>query len=302
VNGFSADGYWTKGLLFVNRAMEPEETRSEDERRLWASLALEQLAKWALAKTSPSLVADPVQGDGQQLFRALGLQEGGPYVSIKAATAFKRCAAIYRPFSSSEAIAFANARNEYLHGTEVAVLTLPAEAWWSRFWSLVNVLITAHQMVPEDLVGRHRIAEVEGHLSRNAQRITHQYEAAVEAARRNLARFSEGHMLADEARRWERAAPPVVFADYELEVPCPACGDPGTAYGSTADSTEVQWPRDHDELPMVEVTFRPDLFCCPTCHLELDDYEMLTEAGLDEALTIEVEFSDRYMESEYGND
>lgn len=301
MSGFSAEGYWIKGQLFINRAMEPDDVRSEDERRLWASLALEQMAKWALARTSPTLVADPARIDGDQLFRALGLREGGPYVSVTAWTAFKRCAAIYRPFSEKEASAFAHARNEYLHGTDIALLDLPLEAWWPRFWSLVSVLLTAHQLVLEDLVDVSRLAEIELHLSHNAKRVEHQCEAAIEAARRNLDRYREGHMLTYEARRWERGGLGLTLGEeFQSEATCPACGEYGTVEGETPDREDVVWPTNMDDIPVVEVTFVPDYFSCPTCHLVLDNYELIVQAQLDDPVTIPTDRD--YAETEYGND
>jgi hypothetical protein len=303
MGGFASEGYWVKSQLFLNRALESDAARSEGERRLWASVALEQLAKWALAKTSPTLIADSTKTDGDQLFRALGLREGGPYVSVTASTAFKRCAAIYRPFNEKDAISFTNAGNEYLHGTEVALLNLSAEAWWSRFWSLVNVLLAAHHQVFDELVPASRRAEIEGHLARNAKRLEHQCEVAIKAARRNLARYREGHMLADEARRWEQGG---LYLGrgflYESEVPCPACGDYGTAEGENARREDVVWSDDPDEVAagVVIVTIAPEFFSCPTCHLVLESIELIEQAKLDEPLTIMANRS--YVETEFGND
>lgn len=302
MTAFRAEAFWIKARLFINRAMEPGDARSEDERRLWASLALELLAKWALAETSPALVADPVKDGGDQLFMALGLREGGPSVTVQASTAFKRCQAIYHPFNAQDASKFSNARNEYLHGSEIALLAIPADVWWSRYWSLVNVLLTAHQRVLEDLVGSLRVAEVEAHLARNAERNKQQYEAAVQAARRNLARYRGDQMSATEARRWELSAGPGITARYHVEVECPACGELGTAESEDAQSREVVWSDDpHDSYPTVEVTFVPDYFTCPVCHLSLDDYELVELAGLAEEHTIETD-EPAYEEPEYGND
>jgi hypothetical protein len=281
--------------------MEPGDNRSEDERRLWASLALEQLAKWALALTSPTLVADPVNAGGEQLLKALGLRDGGPYVSVTASTAFKRCAAVYKPFSESDALKFSGARNEYLHGTEIAVLKTPFDAWWSRFWSLMNVLLVAHQLTMEDLVGGARLAEVEAHLARNAKRITHQYEAAIEAARRNLGRYNDHQMLADEAARWERADDGRYMWTYADSADCPACGALGVLEADDADDKEVHWPEDPDDYPSVDAVFTPEHFACPRCHLSLDGWELLAEAGLADQVRVATDESP-YEDSEYGND
>jgi hypothetical protein len=57
--------------MFLNRAMDEQEARSFDERALWATLALELLAKAALARTSPVLIAEPTE-EGTNLLIADG--------------------------------------------------------------------------------------------------------------------------------------------------------------------------------------------------------------------------------------
>lgn len=304
MSAFRAEDFLNKGKLFLNRAMEPDEVRSEDERRLWASLALEVLAKWALAETSPTLVADPQRGDGEQLYMALGIREGGPYVSVTASTAFKRCAAIYHPFNDKAAIGFANARNEYLHGAELAILRLPNDAWWSRFWSLVNVLITAHGYTMYDVVGPAHVRAVEEHLRRNAKRITEQTAAAIAAAKRNMARRDSGTFSAREADLWNRHWLGRIGFTYSAEAECPACGDSGVLEADEADGKEVVYPDTEwvgNDEPYVEVTFTPGYFSCPNCHLILESFELVSEAGLEETVKIATE-EPWYRESEYGND
>lgn len=300
MTAFRAEAFFVKARLFVNRAMEPGDARSEDERRLWAALALELLAKWALAETSPVLVADPAKDGGDQLFMALGLKEAGPTVTVQATTAFKRCQSIYHPFNAQDAAKFSTARNEYLHGSEIALLAIPADLWWSRYWSLVNVLLTAHQRVLEDLVGSARVAEVEAHLARNAERNQQQYEAAVEAARRNLARYQGEQMSAAEARRWEHFWHET--KNYDAEVECPACGAMGTAGSDDAQNKDVTWSDDaYETYPTIEVTFVPDFFSCPKCHLVLDNYDLIEVAEMNEEHIIETD-EPIYDEPEYGND
>ncbi|MGW6006752.1 hypothetical protein ACWFNS_09010 [Oerskovia enterophila] len=300
MSAFDADAFWVKARLFVNRAMEPGDERSQDERRLWAALALELLAKWALAETSPTLVADPVNAGGDQLLKALGLKEGGLSVTVSASTAFKRCQSIYRPFSEQDASKFSKARNDYLHGAEFALVGPPDNAWWSRYWSLIHVLLTAHERPIDDFVGSARVAEVEEHLARNAMRTKHQFEAAVEAARRNLARFEAGQMTAIETQRWALLSDRRAWLSYSDQATCPACGALGTVESDDALDRNVSYEYD-DGYATVDVTFVPDHFSCPKCHLLLDDHELITEAGLDEEHVVPSD-EDPYDEGEYGND
>ncbi|MFD6178475.1 MULTISPECIES: hypothetical protein [unclassified Isoptericola] len=303
MTAFDPQAFWAKATLFLNRAMEPGDMRSEDERRLWASLALEQLAKWALAETSPVLVADPVIGDGGQLLRALGLRESVGSVTVGASTAFKRCEVIYRPFSAKDATKFSEARNEHLHGPEIALIGIPAEAWWMRFWSLVDILLSAHGQSPIDLVGSARSAEVEEHISRSAKAIEKRAEALVAGAQRNLKRYDDGLMSGTEQKRWDRVtkAPMGVGLKYNAEATCPACEATGYIEGDYPESEEYQSPEDYDESPSLEVEFYADYFMCPNCHLVLETAELVVAGGIDGLFTVYTE-APEYYEPEYGND
>lgn len=304
VNPYLADPFWLKARLFVNRAMEPGEVRSEDERRLWAALALEQLAKWALAETSPVLVVDPVSDGGSQLFKALGLQEGSKNVTAQAKTVFARCAQIYRPFDEREAMKIAGTRNEYLHGPDMDLLRLPDFVWWSKYWSLMNVLLTSHQRQIGDFVGPSRVSEVENHLAQNNQRIKEQYEAALGAAQRNLNRHESGIMTTSEKIRWDNRMMNDPLFLYAGPAECPACGAIGAVQSDYADSKEISWIDEGDgpaRYPIVEVTFLPDYFSCRNCHLILDDYELVEQAGLNAPVTMETD-EEPFAEGEYGND
>lgn len=74
---YDHEALWLKAKLFINRAMDDDGYRSFDEQLLWASLALELLAKAALARVSPLLIVEPTE-DGTNLLIASGLVKGDP--------------------------------------------------------------------------------------------------------------------------------------------------------------------------------------------------------------------------------
>ena len=132
---FDDEALWLKAKLFLNRAMDPDSHRSFDEQAFWASASLELLAKAALAKQSPILIAVPDEG-GANLLMAIGLIEGtAKFNSISANTIFKRCERAFKPFSGIDAQRLADARNEYLHGAAVGFMPLTPDSWWPRFWA-----------------------------------------------------------------------------------------------------------------------------------------------------------------------
>ncbi len=147
---FIEEALWLKARLFINRAMDSDENRNFDEQVLWASLALELLAKAALARVSPLLIALPNE-EGTNLLIASGLVEGeATFHSAPAKTIFTRCAKAFRPFSLREATAIAAGRNDYLHGGTATVTALPPAAWWPRFWAQVDILLTAQDKGVDD--------------------------------------------------------------------------------------------------------------------------------------------------------
>jgi hypothetical protein len=116
---------WVKAKLFLNHAMDLNDPRTFDERALWASLALELLAKAALSRVSPLLIAAPTE-DGTSLLIASGLVEGeARFNSVKAHTLYSRCHKAFKPFNQQEAQAIGNARNEYLHGGGLGFTGIP---------------------------------------------------------------------------------------------------------------------------------------------------------------------------------
>ena len=136
-----------KTRLFLNHAMDPEEPRTFDERALWASLALELLAKAALSRVSPLLIASPNE-EGNNILVASGLVQGeARFTSVQAHTLFSRCAKAFKPFNAEEARAIANARNDYLHGAAPTFTVIPESAWWPRYWAQAHILIDRKSVV-----------------------------------------------------------------------------------------------------------------------------------------------------------
>lgn len=304
-NPYAPLGFWVKAKLFINRALEPTASSSEDERRMWAALGLELLAKWALAETSPALVVDPVADGGRSLLSALDLKEEASGVTAGAKTIFSRCAQIFHQFDEKSAGQISGARNDYLHGAGVEILALPEKAWWPNYWSLINVLLTSQQRSLESLVGFSELRNVNQQLELHRNRVKEQYESAVEAARRSLKRFEDGTMSAREKSRWDSLLRQDPQLSYRMQVECPACDSIGEVQSDYAETKEIAWwsesDNEYERYPYVEITFEPDFYICPNCHLFLDEPQLLECAGLDEQAIIESD-EEPYIEGEYGND
>ena len=87
---YDHDALWLKAKMFINRAMDDGDMRSPDEKSLWAALSLELLGKAALARVSPTLIAEPTD-DVVHVLIASGLIRGdGRFISARAQTSAKK--------------------------------------------------------------------------------------------------------------------------------------------------------------------------------------------------------------------
>lgn len=91
---------------------------------------------------------------------------------------------------------------------------------------------------------------------------------------------------------------------YSVAETCPACGGTGTLEGDDDSNRSYEYEPSGDPHDPVWVTATvavpTDYFSCPTCHLVLDTYELIEQAGLPAGFTA-VE-DDPPPEQEYGND
>jgi hypothetical protein len=293
-----------KAKLFINRAMDDDESRSFDEQALWASLALELLAKAALARVNPLLIAEPTE-DGSNLLMASGLMEGDArFTSVKAKTLFTRCQRSFKPFNLAEAAKITNARNEYLHGGGVGFATLPPHAWWPRYWAQAVILISALDMDIGDFVGTDREDTVTAHLSQNAKNVEHRTEALIERAKQRLSQYRSGTLPAKVAAEWKPGSMDVdAGLKYRTVETCPACGAEGRLEGEMVSDTDYHYERISEEDYEVSVSITVDsaYFSCSTCLLILNGYELIVQAGLPETFETEGD-PDDFIEPDYGND
>jgi hypothetical protein len=299
---YAEEALWEKARLFINLAMDNDPQRSFDEQALWASLSLELLAKAALARVSPLLIATPNE-EGTNLLIASGLVEGqASFHSVPAKTVFTRCARAFRPFSLKEASTIAAGRNEYLHGGAATLTLLPPEAWWPRYWAQAVILLTAQDKEIEDFVGADRVSVVEEHLERNREHIEERVTALIERAKQRLILHDSGRMTARMEAEWN-AFNAFAGLAHSGDATCPACGETGRLEGEDVTSYEIEGerigPDDYDVW--ANLTVSPDYFACDNCHLVLDRYELV------EAAELPTEFNDfgdpaDYYEPDYGND
>lgn len=301
---YDHEALWSKAKVFLNRAMDPDSGRAFDEQALWAAAALELLGKAALARVSPLLIAEPNE-EGVNILIATGLIEGdASFASVRASTIFKRCQRAFRPFSADDALKFAHARNEYLHGPGIPFMTLPPHVWWPRFWALASILVTAQDRDIQELVGRDRTAVVERHLEQNAKNIEDRTEALIARAVQRLGQYRAGTLPAKIQIEWQSKLDLSARLRYNVPETCPACGALGTLEGDDSSDMTLKVEYDKEGFPedvWAMGTVPAEHFSCSNCHLVLDRYELIQQAGLPETFEV-IDAHPDLGEGEYGND
>lgn len=301
-NSYDHEALWLKAKLFLSWALEDGEPRTFDERALWASMALELLAKAALSKLSPLLIAVPTEEGANILIEAGLISRDARFESIQASTLFKRCARAYKPLNDAHGITIAQARNNFVHGGEAVFTKIPPEAWWPRYWAQAIILVHAQDRGIDDLVGPVHAGIVERHLATNAKNIEHRTEMLIARARQRLAQYQAGTFTAAQAAEWNRTTL-AAGQRYDTAARCPACDEQGTLEGENVADHEINVERvsEDDFEVWVEVTVDADYFSCDNCKLVLDSYELLDQAGLATSFEAIGDVSD-FAEPEYGND
>ena len=305
MTSFSPELLWTKARVFINRAMDPGDLRSFDEQALWASLSLELLAKAALSRVSPLLIAEPTT-DGANLLAASGLIPGeAVFTSVRAKTLYARCARAFQPFSGEIANKITFARNEYLHGGLVGFGAVPARVWWPQFWAQANVLVTALDKDLDDFVGASRVPIVEAYLLQNVRYIEERTESLIERARQRFEQLEAGTLPERIAAEWRRRPNPSAGLSYTAPRDCPACGfKDALVEGDFISHTETEYEQlDVDDFD-VTITHEvvAERFSCPRCHLVLEGTEFVQQANIDTEVFVEGDLSDYDYEPDYGND
>ena len=288
----------TKAKAFINRAFDAADRSSFEEAALWAALSLELLAKSALSKVNPLLIADP-NDDGKSLLIAAGISSDlAGFKTIPAKAAFSRCQRSFPPFNAAEAGRIAIERNEEMHSGGLPFAEVKQEQWWSRFWGQAVLLLNAQDESLEDFVGSDRIGAVEAYLAINVQTLALRVHLMIERATQRLV-LVQGGTLTSVAAADLSTRTIIIGPEHEGHAPCPACGAQGGLLGDYVADSDTQY--DHENYVAWEVlTVNADFFVCKQCGLLLEGPDFVRAAGLPETFEVEREMEVEY--DDYGND
>lgn len=152
--GLDAEALYTKSQIYIARGLHAKHDEEYDVYQLWASLALELLAKSSLSGVHPALVADPEHY--HSIFAACGRPIGPDIKTIAAKTLFARIGHLVPKFdqrSRQFCEQLALRRNSEIHSGESPFSGMKMSAWEGQFWFAVELLLSFQDKTLEEWLG-----------------------------------------------------------------------------------------------------------------------------------------------------
>lgn len=282
---WSADALYNKAKVFALRAHDSPFDSAQFG--FWMSLAQEILARAALAKIHPVLLADPKTEDNIQY--AFGINPKNPPRSIQAKTVFARCSVFIDGFTdkmSGYCLVLADRRNSELHSGAASFESVDNSKWLPSTYEVMEVLLRHMGRDFADFLGVKHEKHAVAVLKNRREGIKKEVQNRLSAARNQF----EARTPEWIASRKLEAAPKIEAwlsgNSKRRSCKCPACGSDAVATGETLGRSPVQI-NEHTGAITREVRVLPNAFTCAYCSLKLNDFQEMNEAGLGAIYTIQ---------------
>jgi len=293
---WEADGLLAKSKLYFERAFELGS--SDPAFPVWCHLAIELLARAAIASISPVLLAD--RRKPKALHYAIGIADLDPLEaeSVSSAELYALCERYIDNFGNAERSVCEQARkrrNAELHSATAAMIDLPP-GWLGRLFATCRVLVEHLGLKLSDLLTSEDADLVEQLIVDDAHDVQSLVREAIEQARRDVASLAKK----ERSIRVQRAhallhsnssplgddghAPSKAVGRVLREIPCPACKTPIALVGEVVTRSPARISSD-GELVEALVAI-PSELDCSVCGLRLDGISALTVAGLGDPVTL----------------
>lgn len=305
-----SEALYSKSQVYIAKGLRAKASGDLEEYQLWASLALELLAKSSLSNIHPALVADP--NHYQSLFAACGHQISPDIKTITAKTLFLRLSHVSRRFDvrvQGFCEQMSLRRNSEIHSGESPFSGMKVEAWEKTYWYAIEVILEIQHKSLEQWLGAEDSKAPKQILSDAAAavkmavqtRISHAGDDFL-AAQKNeekRAKFIKEHECKRAHEYWKDFDPNM--EGFELNN-CPSCGAIGIL-GGVLWSEEVSDEIDENDpfVEYVEKTYSSEEFLCKVCGLHLLGTKEIQASPLPEEF-YETEERERAFEPGYGND
>lgn len=272
---------WTKSKLFFEKAYT--EVREEPYFGLWCAMGLELLARSAVSKVSPTLLAEPDK-DQQNILHALNLGSAKTQrKSIATNQVLSLCQTLITDFTETElkiGSAIINRRNEEVHSGGAAFSEYPTQQWIGGFYKCCKILAEFQGESLNSLFGDEIQKEAELILTEVEQEVLGKTKSTI-AAHKKVFEAKEGAEKTYLASEAEKKGEMLSHKGHH-RVKCPACESVATVQGESYGKEIVEHT---DGEIIVRQSVLPTKFSCPACELKLVGYGALKAAELADHFT-----------------
>ncbi len=274
---------WDSAALFAKAQRYSEEMlkfeHADWRAAFWSSLALELLARSALAKVSPILLAD--SASWHNLYHALGHEPTVPKFvpkSISVTDVLVRLRDILPEFNTELerfCIAHIGNRNAELHSGDVPFEGVKSSSWRPSFYRAAAVLVQSLDRELAELVGEEE-ADVAQKL------MTAAVDAAAKAVQGDISAYKKVWEGKTDADRSAAALQATSWAAKHVghRVQCPACSSSALLFGEAIGAPKKSI--DDDDITEVQ-QYLPSKFECVACGLKIAGLSQLSACGLGDA-------------------
>lgn len=276
-NPWAADTLLAKAQLYIEQMNST--VADEWKYGLWSALALELLARAALANISPVLLADPQ--NWRNTMHALGKAPTAKKftpTSIATKEVLARLSELLPEFNQ-EVAGFCGKhverRNAELHSCEVVFAGLGTAEWLPRFYRAVKILLES--------MGK-ELADFVADPERALEMIASLDDAAAKAVEQDIKAHKQVWLSKPAADRDKATLQATAWATRHAghRVKCPSCDSPAILHGTA--SGPVSTTVGNDEVVQRQ-TMLPSAFECISCGLRIAGYSKLSACGLGDAFS-----------------
>jgi hypothetical protein len=276
------DSLWQKTKMYMLRAFQCG--RESADFALNCSLAMEFLARAALAKIHPALLADP-QGSDNVLY-AFGFSTTDKPKSIAITTVYIRCTKINPDFTDDMAkscTSLSERRNAELHSGDPAFDGIPTSVWLAQFYKSCKVLLASQGRTLTDILPDHaEVVAAEQMIAGLDSQYTAEAKKAIGIAAHAFSQLSKDEQ--NEAQKRGSVMATLSGPGRKRET-CPSCGGDAILRGIRIRATRPQLG-DDSRLHWEEI-YLPDKLICGACALSLDGHPILQGANIGGQFTVE---------------
>lgn len=287
-----SDHSWSEAALFTKAVLYATEMERNDQNswqyRLWASLSLELLARAALARRSPTLLAHASGAESwRNIYHGLGhepTKKGFTPKSIGAVAVLEILGEIIPNFTKELRVSCSEqcrCRNAELHSGEMTYAGNQTSAWLPQFYKSCSVFLSFLGKGLDEFFGKLELAE---------KMIASLNEEAAKSVSQDIEKHREEWRKTEEQFRRTAIEKAAIWATRNAghRTKCPSCESPalirGSGHGSV--STEIS-----NETIVQKQLMLPSAFECIACGLEISGFSKLLACGLGDEFNSTTTFS-----------